>query len=72
MRVTIHRWMNSGRNFKFTGEIGCIHVYNRDLTPSELLQNFNVIELDLEYNCGRNWRRKNKRYENFRSNIKIT
>ena len=38
--VTIHRWMNQDRNF--AGDTGPVHVYNRDLTASELLHNFNA------------------------------
>ena len=38
--VTIHRWMNQDRNF--AGDTGPVHVYNRDLTASELLKNYNA------------------------------
>lgn len=38
--VTIHRWMNQDRNF--AGDTGPVHVYNQDLTASELLQNYNA------------------------------
>jgi len=38
--VIIHRWMNQDRNF--SGDTGPVHVYNRDLTASELSQNFNA------------------------------
>ena len=38
--VTIHRWMNQDRNW--AGDTGPVHVYNVDLTASELLQNYNA------------------------------
>ena len=38
--VTIHRWMNQDRNW--AGDTGPVHVYDRDLTASELLQNYNA------------------------------
>ena len=38
--VTIHRWMNQDRNW--AGDTGPVHVYNRDLSASELLHNFNA------------------------------
>ena len=38
--VTIHRWMNQDRNW--SGDTGPVHVYDRDLTASELLQNYNA------------------------------
>jgi len=41
--VNIGRWQNGGRYFN--GDIASVQIYNRALTSTEVLQNFNAIKL---------------------------
>ena len=41
-QFTIGRWRNSG--FYFNGQMGCVNLYNRKLSNTEVLQNYNSFK----------------------------
>jgi hypothetical protein len=41
MSIGIYGGFNGGRGYSFNGNIGVIRVYNKTLTPQEVLQNYN-------------------------------